>query len=87
MTEQPPQPPQPRALVAGEFVEYAPGRFVRAAAVMTVEGGEAMTFLGVAAPAEDVATLTSDYAVHTVVAALNLALQRSRERVAVTREA
>ena len=71
---QPPPPSHPRALVAGEFVEYAPGRYVRASAVMTVEGGEALTFLSVSAPAEDVAILQSDYPVHTVVAALNLAL-------------
>jgi hypothetical protein len=79
--------PTASTLVAGEFVEYRPGHFVRAAAVQLVVslGGEDGCLLS-RAPGEEDGPL-SPYPVHLVLAALNLALERGRERLVYSPEA
>jgi hypothetical protein len=89
MTEQPqppppPEPTHPRALVQGEFVQYGPGKFVRADKVRDIEGGEATTYLTMDSGEQPGGALVSHHPAHTILAALNLALERGRERIAVT---
>ena len=73
--------PDVTTLVYGEFVEYRPGQFIRAAAVQLVVGlGEEDGCLLSRAHTEAEGP-RSPYPVSHVLAALNLALERGRERI------
>ena len=79
-------PPTASSLVVGEFVEFAPGQYVRAAKVLGVGTHRKSTVMS-AAGATPGTSYTSPYPVRLVLAALNLALANGQQRsVALERE-